>query len=159
MKETRVIVIENKDDLDGVIWVNFARARDNQRFTLTKLQVKDGKAIATDGRRLHKYTPEELVPDGLYDPLIINQNRVLLIEDGEGLKYPDTERVCQIPAEVCGLSPYPDQAISQILNRVHPENYFNVGYLLAALKFGRASMFHYSGVSIHAPAWGATLLT
>lgn len=145
MKQTRVIVIENKDDLAGVIWVNFARAHDKRRFTLTKLQAKGGVAIATDGVRLHKYTLEEPVPDGLYDPMIINQSRVLLIEDGEGLKYPDTEKVCQLPAEVCGLSPYPDQAIPQILNRVHPENYFNVGNLLAALKFSRASMFYYSG--------------
>lgn len=145
MRESRLIVIESKNDLAGVIWVNSARCRDKTRMSITKLQVEAGVAIATDGRRLHKYTLEEPVPDGLYDPLIINQSRVLLIDNPEDCKYPDTERIAELPELVCDLSPYADEAAVQILRQGTGGDYFNLGYLLAALAFNRPAVFHCAG--------------
>ena len=70
-----------------------ALSNDSTRHVLTMLCVREGKFIATDGRRLHQADKAERHEDGLYHVLANTAKRIVLSKAEDDLKYPNTEQV------------------------------------------------------------------
>jgi len=57
---------ENKDLFDALVFCDRARSKTKYGFSLEHIQVKQGRAITTDGHRLHIAWAKDLT-DGLYE--------------------------------------------------------------------------------------------
>jgi len=85
--------ITDADDQRGIRWTAKACSKLKQQIVLRKIQVLSGEATATDGRRLHRYYLEEVIPDGIYSPVIIGKRQVWLFREEKGPQFPHTENL------------------------------------------------------------------
>jgi hypothetical protein len=93
--------------LGGWDWVRLAAAVDSSRPVLRAIQVRDGRAVATDRRRLH--TAPVCCPDGLWDPE--------LMEPVAG-DYPTCEAALDIDGPLMELHDLP--AVWELLRVARP---------------------------------------
>jgi len=81
-------------DTSGVYWLTscLSKDRDEGRFHLLHIQIKDGNFCATDGRRLHYFNPVTAYGDGYYK--VIKRTKTLIhlekAEDWDGC-YPEID--------------------------------------------------------------------
>ena len=136
MKKTNAIIVDNKDDAQGIWWVNQARTKDETRYVLLNLYVKNGMIFGTDGRRLHRYLLEEPISDGLYSPIVVNKTKTILLKDTDGLTYPDCENIIPKAPTLSGTPDLPadaDVAVAFILRMTPADVYIDYKYVEQAL--------------------------
>lgn len=95
-----ILIKKGDEDFEGIKWVIKAVSKEDSRYALNRLEIKDHIATATDGHRLHEYTltkPEDF-PNGLYFPFKIG-NIIILIADDSGIEYP------KVPPELFPTAP------------------------------------------------------
>lgn len=93
-------------------WVVSARSRDKDRIVLNRLLIApEGRAVATDGRRLH-YAKTSLldasIPEGMYEVASITGNRMILLRVTDG-SYPKWQAVVptgDAVTNLCGAFKY-----------------------------------------------------
>jgi len=86
MKKYEVVEVLNKKDKAELQWVMRALTKDVARPALGLVHIEEGKAVATDGKRLHMASLEDGTHDGNYLP-IKYRNRMLLQRE-EVLVFP-----------------------------------------------------------------------
>jgi DNA polymerase III sliding clamp (beta) subunit (PCNA family) len=81
----------NRRMLDCVRFVARAVSKDNSRYAIQNILVEKGRFVATDGKRLHIADIQHDFEPGMYEVVVCNQSRVVLlkIEDGHFPKYQD----------------------------------------------------------------------
>jgi len=114
MKQLTMIQVESKNNIEAFKWVGKALCKDIIREILWHFHVEGGKAVATDGKRIHVATLDvyEAIPDGNYLPIKVGK-RFLLQRDTEDRTYPNWRAV--VPAtdgltKACGYISAPDNA-------------------------------------------------
>ena len=88
------VVITDAERVAGLAWVAKAASTDKARTFLSYVHVEGGKAVSTDGHRLHIFEPETLgIADGEYTVISKTKKQVILgkIENPE--KYPAWEKI------------------------------------------------------------------
>ena len=110
---TKLIEINSRDkDFEGFKWllkaVNFTDAMLKNIICIEKEQ-----AVATDGHRLHIYSPEESYPAGTFK-LLLRQKHFLIFAHTKDVKFPEYQKV--IP----DYSKFKEFEISSLIER----NYF-----------------------------------
>lgn len=85
-----------KDDNDfaRLQWALLAVSKDILRRNITMVNItEDGKAVCTDGHRLHIAIHKKEIPAGLYEVKSNTQKQIILQLNEEGHQYPDVNRV------------------------------------------------------------------
>jgi hypothetical protein len=143
---------KNDKDFDGIKWAIAARSKDATRYSITCINIDGGLIVATDGHRLHIYTPERDIDAGMYEVLKETKDIIVLRSgDTDGFKYPDYERV--FPQHTHNgindiTSPTDkNQLLNLVANHVikHAENDYDVTYLADAIPMGEDIHFEQSG--------------
>jgi len=136
-------------DFDGIRWAISARSKDDRRENIKCIKADCGVVVATDGHRLHLYTPNREIKDGCYEVVTDTAKTIVLEPSNE--TYPDYERV--FPSDTHnGIEPIdtPDDAQQRnniILNRVlkHSDLCYNTKYLSEACPCGESLSFQQFG--------------
>ena len=138
-------------DFDGIKWAVSARSHDNLRPAINCVSVSFGLVVATDGHRLHAYTTDRNIPDGVYK--IVSQTKdAIIMETEERLTYPDYERafpkrthngVPDFPTKNYGTGVSPKDHDTFIINHIlkNSTGGFNIHHLMDACPIGEELHF------------------
>jgi hypothetical protein len=139
-------------DFDGIKWAIAARSKDTTRKNVTHININSGLLAATDGHRLHLYTPAQDIEAGIYEVLKETKDMIVLrSENIDDYPYPDYERV--FPQHTHNgindvfTSADKGQHLNMVANHVikHAENDFDVSLLVDAIPMDDAIHFEQSG--------------
>lgn len=85
---------KGNSDFDGMRWVISARSKDPLRRNICCVLVEGGLVVATDGYRLHMFTPAMIdTHDGLWIVAKVDKSLIVLQRDESGIEYPDYARL------------------------------------------------------------------
>jgi hypothetical protein len=116
-------------------WLLKARAIDKDKKSLQVMCIKNGIYYATDGHRLHCFSPDIdnlpidfNIPDGLYKVVSITKKQIVLnvVDD---IQYPDIERVLDYK-RYNGIKPFKGD-FTHFIHHLYTSNpqVFNINYL------------------------------
>ncbi len=133
-------------DFKGFYWLTSILKKDDLRFHLTHIQIKDNKACLTDSKRLHYLTTALDYEDGYY--AILKRTKAIIClsrADDSGFEYPNIEDLIAINAvketfSINGLdeskeenSDHASQVTTLIIRQMDDEITVNFGFVLDAL--------------------------
>jgi len=133
-------LIKKHPDFQSVSWVIgcMSKCKDEKRFHITHLKVKDNCFTGTDGNRIHQYQSENNFNDGFYRNIYMDEEKLFLMSNGFEQKYPDCKDILTPakiePIELYGNSNECFWAYSQIIRKLD-DSILNYNYLYDLLKF------------------------
>lgn len=85
---------KNNPDYEGIKWCLSARSSNILRKNLTMINIDSGLMVATDGNRLHLFSPVFTdTIDGNWEVKTCGNKITVLTKDESGQVYPDYERL------------------------------------------------------------------
>jgi len=135
IEETTIIELNGRDpDIDGFYWTSkILQSNPVQKF-IKFLSIEMPDIIATDGSRIHIYSPHKEYPNGLYRVLVRKKTHILLSRSVEKITYPDWRPV--VPdgtalekIELRGILSVDYTNLILSLTKIYPKCTLDVNYL------------------------------
>lgn len=102
-------------DFYGVLFVAAALSKDPNKPNLGLINSTGRMIEATDGHRAHRFNLSEEIPAGLYEVVSKSKKEIVLVENKEGLQFPDINRVIPLNPELSTLP------VSKYFERIYCE--------------------------------------